>query len=174
MCCSRCQSRLYLTLTFRMNATYVITLAAPEVQAALCASFYLAFVHKVYLDGVTPDRAHFGEMLAGCIHMARHTSIVVMRREAHPQGGRTDASVLLVEEYKWSHSTLRPWGNEVPIQCPTCGALGSLKSKSGEKGFILVKCINASCRYVAKHSKPDDWQTIKSGEGGTWAVRHLA
>ncbi|KAI0730425.1 hypothetical protein C8Q76DRAFT_792587 [Earliella scabrosa] len=42
----------------KMHATYVIAFGAEAVQAALSNQFWLAYVNKVFIEGVVPDRMH--------------------------------------------------------------------------------------------------------------------
>ena len=157
-----------------MNAKYVLAFGAEGVQACLTAPFFLMFVHKVYLEGVNADQQHIGDILASAGHLGRHTSVLLMRHRWGPaQGAQTIAAAskkLVIEDYRWTHSTLRPWGTEIPIQCPTCGALGSLKCKQGQHGAVIVRCHGQDCKYTHTHEKPREWQLVHGGDGGSWAV----
>ncbi|KAI0706561.1 hypothetical protein C8Q76DRAFT_800970 [Earliella scabrosa] len=151
----------------RMQAAQVIAFGAHALQAAFSGSFFLAFVHKVYIEGVNLDREHVGEMLASSPYLGRHTPVVIMRR-AIP--GEREGQHLVVEEYRWTHPTLRPWGSELPMQCPRCGALASLRCRQLGSGITDTFCSVPSCKFNVEYRKPDHWKTIKSGEGGLWSV----
>lgn len=145
----------------------MVAFGAHALQAAFSGAFFLAFVQKVYLEGVALDREHVGELLSCSLYLGRHTPVVIMRR-AVPRD--SDVHRLIIEELKWSHVALRPWGDEIPIQCPLCGALGSLKCKQAGSGVTESFCSVPGCRYKVVHTKPDHWKTIRSGEGGQWSI----
>ena len=164
-------SGYFIHLLIRMNAKYLFGFGATGVQACLTTPLFVMFVHKVYLEGVTPDHHHVGEILASSPHVARHTSVVLMRRPSRLTVDSSSASdKLVVDEFRWTHPTLRPWGAEVPIQCPTCGAVSSLKSKQHHGGAIVVACQAQGCEYTLTHTKPAELQLIHGGDGGTWTV----
>ena len=149
-----------------MHVQRVLAFAAVAVQAALSVPFFIAFVHKVYIEGARLDRTHIGELLASSVYLARHTSVVIMVRQ-----GSASLCALDVAEYIWAHPTIQPWGHELPLQCPSCGALSSLACTVHAKGVVITTCRARSCDYKREYVKDASWTMVKSGEGGRWMTR---
>ena len=149
-----------------MHVQRVLAFGAVAVQAALSVPFFIAFVHKVYIEGSRFDRTHIGELLASSVYLARHTTVVIMTRGVAGSQGTLD-----VAEYVWAHPTIQPWGHELPLQCPSCGALSSLACTVHSKGVIVTTCRAHSCEYQREYMKDASWTLVKSGEGGRWMTR---
>ena len=153
-----------------MHARHVIAFGAAALQAALSAHFFVVFVHKIYIEGVLLDRHHVGEILNSSVYIARHSSVVVMSypfRKPIPLA----SGYLHIDEYAWTHPSIRPWGQELPLQCPSCGALASLRARSTGGGRIDARCSRDACGNALHFLQPEDWRTIKGGEGGAWSIR---
>ena len=128
-----------------MQVQRVIAFKAVAVQAALVAPFFLVFIHKVVIEGVRWDSHHIADILASSVYLSRHSAVVIMTRH-----GR-DVSVpcsLEVTEYVWTHPRIRPWGSEIPLQCPACGALASLVCRTHAHGTVFTACRGEMCTYA--------------------------
>ncbi|KAI0710768.1 hypothetical protein C8Q76DRAFT_694785 [Earliella scabrosa] len=98
----------------RMHVQRVLAFGAVAVQAALSVPFFIAFVHKVYIEGSRFDRTHIGELLASSVYLARHTTVVIMTRGVAGSQGTLDVA--------------------------DCGALSSLACTVHSKGVIVTTC----------------------------------
>ena len=152
-----------------MKITNAIAFGATVVQSAFCAPFFLAFVHKIYLEGVRMDRDHIGELLATSIFLGRHTSVITLTRP-RARHDQEFLAPLEQKEYVWCHPTIRPFGAELPLQCPACGTLGSLRCR-GTDDLVRVRCCTKNCPFTQEYSRPQGLRLIKSGEGGQWFER---
>ncbi|KAI0735634.1 hypothetical protein C8Q76DRAFT_690230 [Earliella scabrosa] len=142
-------------------------------HAALGAPFFVAFVHRVYIEGVPLDEAHLGDLLGSSLYLARHTPVIVLTRSSAERTAREDVVSLTVTQYLWSHPTIRPWGSALPLQCPTCGGLSSFKCTQGPGGATVSTCLVPGCMYKRTYEKPATVNFLKGGEGGRWMTRLL-
>ncbi|KAG0707204.1 hypothetical protein DFH29DRAFT_897504 [Suillus ampliporus] len=55
------------------------------------------------------------------------------------------AGPLQSTRYLWGHSTTRPWGTPLPLQCPQCGCLAAWKKTHAD---FSRKCIIFECSYT--------------------------
>ena len=62
-------------------ATRAIAFGAESLQVAFTLPFFVAFVFKVYIEGVPFDDAHMGELLSSSVMLARHTTVYVFMRQ---------------------------------------------------------------------------------------------
>ena len=152
-----------------MGIANAVAFGASVIQSAFCAPFFLAFVHKIYLEGMRMDRDHMGELLAPSIFLGRHTSVIILTRQGTSHPAET-LGPLQQHEYVWSHPTIRPFGVELPVQCPLCGSLASLRCRATEE-LVRVRCGSKNCSFVHTYSRPPGLTMIKSGEGGQWVER---
>ena len=151
-----------------MNAKTLLAFGATAVQAVLTTPFFVAYVHKAYIEGVTLDESHIGDMLSSALYVARHTPVFMMNRSGEPLGEKSSYRCV---SYTWSHPTIRPWGSHLPLQCPGCGALASLRCKQLDKGTIATTCMNTRCEERRIYPKPADVRVVKHGEVGHWLAR---
>ena len=139
---------------------------ADTVQPAFVAPLFNMFVLRHYYERADVGNGKaLAEMAGASTILARHTNIVMLHREDKV------SKRLKVLECIWVHSTSRPGGQEIPIQCPGCGALMSYnivqKSKSKSEG----KCQRSSCGHEMDFVLEEGFNTVKAGEGGTWCIR---
>ena len=154
--------------TTSMNVRALVAFGASALQAVLSSPFFVAYIHKVYIEGVTLDHSHIADMLSSALYIARHMPVFIMTCQLCAPAdstGYADAS------FRWSHPTIRPWGCNLPLQCPACGSLASLRSKQGVKGSITTTCLNPTCCEVRTYHRPADAKVVKNGEVGHWLVR---
>ncbi|KAI0691560.1 hypothetical protein C8Q76DRAFT_803105 [Earliella scabrosa] len=116
---SAVQLRSLKSCAERMNVHTVIAFGASALQVAFTSPFFLAYVHRVYIEGIRADREHLGEMLSSSPYLARHTSVVIMTRidEVPLQHDVAAPSRLRVEEFIWTHPTIKPWGIRTSCRC---------------------------------------------------------
>lgn len=121
---------------------------------------------KHYIEGVTLDHAKIAELLQSALFMHRHTAVLMMTRQA-PVGSADDSMASV--EFKWHHPTIRPWGNEVPRQCPECGRLGFMKFNQ-DRHIINIQCKADDCSFSMSYVRARDTDSVKVGNLGEWMV----
>ena len=145
----------------------LIAFGASAVQAVLATPFFVAYIHKVYIEGVILDYSHIADMLSSALYMARHTPVFLMTRS----GRGTDQTTYKKTWFTWSHPTIRPWGRQLPLQCAACGSLASLRCKQMEHGSIATTCLNTSCGDVRTYHRAPEMTVVRNGELGHWLAR---
>src|SRR5882724_5758529 len=76
--------------------------------------------------------------------------------------------------YVWVHAKIRPWGHQLPVQCPMCWCIRPWVSKSQALAEFFA-CEH--CNHWLTFSPPPDKHNWVEGAvfGGRWlAVDHLA
>ena len=139
-----------------MGARHVIAFGSAALQAALSVHFFMAFVHKIYIEGVALDRSHIGELLTSSLYLARHSSVVVMGFASRKPIQRSPG-YLQIDHYTWTHKTIRPWGSDMPLQCSTCGSLASLQARTTNGGVVEAKCSRSACGHSLRFEQPHEW-----------------
>ncbi|KAI6009274.1 hypothetical protein EDC04DRAFT_2610642 [Pisolithus marmoratus] len=79
-----------------------------------------------------------------------HSNIIVMMWRS--QGENMEVGKLVVEKLVWTDKFIRPWGNNLPVQCPQCGSIQ--KWVCGSEG----KTNSYECKYThcGKEKGPDN------------------
>ncbi|KAI0746120.1 hypothetical protein C8Q76DRAFT_790416 [Earliella scabrosa] len=70
----------FMGCCMRMKVRTLIAFGASAVQAVLASPFFVAYIHKVYIEGVILDQSHIADMLTSALYMARHTPVFIMTR----------------------------------------------------------------------------------------------
>lgn len=145
-----------------MKATRVIAFAATAVQAVLTGPFFISFAYRVYIEGVPLSDSTISTLLDQSIFLGRHTAVWIFSR--HPS---SIAGTLTVSVYKWTEETIRPYGEDIGLQCTACGGLSCRKGSADDQFTITVKC--ESCTFAFKVKRPEGQVKLKrKGEKGIW------
>lgn len=109
------------------------------------------FTHA--LEHVLKESAHLG-MHTGVVHFSL--------------GDQGDANVLEVVKYVWAHRDYQPWGVELPMQCPQCGAVQKWASVQTRDGGYMYECVYPRCGYDgnARRAWPHT-MTVERPKGAT-------
>ena len=173
-CCMRYVSLKLLRRTMAqaptmssMNVRALVAFGASALQAVLSSPFFVAYIHKVYIEGVNLDHSHIADMLSSALYVARHTPVFIMTRR---MPSLADSPGYVDTSFRWSHPTIRPWGSNLPLQCPACGSLASLRTKQVPNGSITTTCLNPSCSEVRTYHRPAEAKVVRNGEVGHWLV----
>ena len=157
-----------LTSTIRrMQAQRVIAFGASAVQAVFTAPFFTSFGMTVYIEGTMVDDSHFAFMLDSANSLNRHSSVFLFARE------KKDQCKLHGKEFTWGHRTIHPYGNVLPLQCPSCGRIYSFDIKASHDGKEHVRCKGQGCSYHEVYGKVPGLRVIKGAEQGVWLMCRL-
>lgn len=135
--------------------TASIAFTAPRFQPSFTSHLLLAFVELVLIERVSISHA-FPHMLGQSNKLGRHTDIILMLTE-------TLAGGLGVTKYSWANIDHRPWGQNLPIQCPECGLVNSWRSAS-KAGAYLFECMKDGCRKLLRFDKPANARMLMQGK----------
>ncbi len=142
----------------------VVCFGAAALQAPLTVPFFMGFAISVYIEGIRLEHTHFTKLLGSASMLNRHTTVLLYARVA------ADEPALQLSNYKWSHKTVRPCGEELPLQCPDCGCLASLKIKTGPGNELRGTCEQKGCDFSRTYALLDGYKMVKSVEQGGWLV----
>ncbi|KIK31660.1 hypothetical protein CY34DRAFT_52227, partial [Suillus luteus UH-Slu-Lm8-n1] len=106
------ESFSYLQLSvLRHHISATVCFNAVRFQPATAAHLLLAFTELVLVERL-PIRTAFPDMLGQSCKLGRHSGVYLILRK--------DATSLEITKFLWTHSSLRPWGQYLPVQCPQC------------------------------------------------------
>ena len=149
-----------------MCAIRVFAFQTIALQAALTVPFFTAYAHKVLIEGYTFNSNHIGGILASSIYLGRHSRLIVFTRDD------LEKAHLTMYEYTWTHHRIRPNGDDLGRQCPDCGALHSMETKT-LNNVIVAMCSNPACKYKSEHHRPKNAKMVSHREAGQLMVRVL-
>ncbi|RPD59555.1 hypothetical protein L227DRAFT_611791 [Lentinus tigrinus ALCF2SS1-6] len=161
------QRQTLKSLAERMQVERVFAFGASAVLACFTGSFFMSFASSVLIAGMVVDDAHLARLLDASTLLARHTSVLLFARE------KSGDHRLCVREYTWSHKKIQPWGQVLPMQCPSCRCVYTFVVKSGHDGHQHAYCSAKGCSYMSTYQKHADHVAIATGEQGAWMVRPL-
>ncbi|KAG8212830.1 hypothetical protein J3R82DRAFT_11128 [Butyriboletus roseoflavus] len=93
-----------------------------------------------------------------------------------------DRKIINTARYLWLHRDYQPWGKDVPMQCPKCGAPQERWSQTAKHGGYEFKCRNPHChgdkveeQYTFYVKKPKWLTLLPHGKTRTsgWTRKHL-
>ncbi|KAG2088383.1 uncharacterized protein F5147DRAFT_781021 [Suillus discolor] len=93
--------------------SHAVAFTAKHFHPCLASHFLISFAQAVIVEGFALREA-FPNMLDQS-GLGMHTDVLLMT--ATPE----DTVPLRITRYKWAHTSIRPWGNVLPLQCPQCG-----------------------------------------------------
>ena len=138
---------------------------APQLQPSLTAPFIMGFALKVLVERASVENC-LALLLPCATHICRHTDIVHISAQA---GGQVKDT-----RYVWTHPKMRPWGHELPVQCPQCFWVRPWISCHSETSAAFA-CKH--CDHRLRFSAPKEKNKRLGGavHGGRWlAVEHTA
>ena len=145
----------------------MFTFAATHLQAVLTVPFFMNFVQRVYLDGGDLKPHNMGTLFDNSLFLARHSPIWFFSRACLDHK-------LTLEVYDWTHLTMRPYGEDIGLQCPGCGSLSSRKGTLMKDDIILVTCDKADCPWSKAFYPPmTGVKKLTLGENGRWRRREV-
>ncbi|TFK79028.1 hypothetical protein K466DRAFT_606454 [Polyporus arcularius HHB13444] len=148
----------------QMRMQRVVCFGAAALQVPLTVPFFMGFAISVYIEGVNLDHSHFTRLLSSASMLNHHTTVVLYTRVAANQ------PVLLLNNYRWSHHTVWPYGEELPLQCPDCSLLASLKIKAGQGDKLHGTCEQKGCGFSCAYALSEGYKVVKAIEQGAWLV----
>lgn len=146
-----------------MRIPRLLAFEAKTFQAALATPFFLAYVYKFVIENAHFDDVQLGNVLSQSVYLGRHSKLIVM--STNVQTGDVH-----VAEYKWCSKSVRPWGEELPVQCKNCKAIYALKTTTIPNGGIVAKCTE-NCGYSVTFNVPDSHHKRLKGVDGIWLKR---
>ena len=138
---------------------------APQLQPSLTVGFILAYAQQVLVEKFNVLTC-MQNILPTASTICHHTDIVHIC--PLPQGKHKGT------RYVWVHPKIRPWGHELPIQCPKCWWIRPWLSARETFG-VFFACEN--CNHQLTFNAPKEPNNRLGGAvfGGRWmVVDHLA
>src|SRR5882724_5527332 len=143
----------------------LISFTADQLQPCLTVGFILAYAQQVLVEKFNV-LSFMQNILPTSTSICHHTNIVHIfpLPEGEHRGTR----------YVWVHTKIRPWGHQLPVQCPECWCIRPWVSTS--QG--LVESFGCEhCNHWLTFVEPPEKYNWLGGVvfGGRWlAVEHLA
>lgn len=140
--------------------TATVGFNAARFQPNFATHLLLAFAELVIIERL-PILTAFPEMLGQSYKLGRHSDVFLLMPD--------NIGSLAVTKYSWTHSTLRPWGQYLPIQCPQCGWTNTWRSVMMHKDYVF-ECKNDACRRRYAFSQPLNSRVLLPGKrpGACW------
>lgn len=108
--------------------------------------------------------------------LGRHSGVYVLLLSP-------DRKFINTTKYLWAHVDYRPWGKDIPLQCPSCGAAQEKWKRIAQSGGYRFQCRNPDCLgnaqrkgpYVFEVKKPKRVTILSHGKSQTsaWTRKHL-
>lgn len=102
-----------------------------------------------------PIRTAFPDMLGQSCKLGRHSGVYLILRK--------DAASLEITKFLWTHSSLRPWGQYLPVQCPQCGWADAWTSVHQHKVYAF-ECRNSLCKKQYDFFPPPNSRILMPGK----------
>ncbi|KAI0351712.1 hypothetical protein OH77DRAFT_1592597 [Trametes cingulata] len=145
----------------------LLAFEAAAFQAAHTIPFFVTFVEKIIFENVNFSDVQMSNLLAHSLNLRRHSKVIMMSSSHH------DEARIVTTEYSWSHRSIRPHGELLPVQCPSCKGLFCFETTQKRGTTTLVtKCTRPACAYV-KETEKCAGQQVLGGAEGTWLKRVL-
>jgi len=148
-----------------MSVDNLIAFTATEFHAALVTPFFINFTQRILIEGYNLCTSMTPMLLATSqTHLARHTDLVYMQL-------KKETSLVHSTLYMFTHPKWRPWGNHLPISCPSCASPHSWSDLTKTQSTYNYSCKRTGCSGWCSFSKPDDFSPCKSEpevNGGCW------
>ncbi|PIL32939.1 hypothetical protein GSI_05057 [Ganoderma sinense ZZ0214-1] len=165
----RARTELKAMLT-KHRVSHAFGFSTKALQPSLTSLFFYNFIHQVLIEGMPLTHGTMATRLKQAVFIARHTPVFHFYRDE--KKGPFQVSVM---EYRWTHNTMRPNGEDIGIQCPQCGTLSSREgrkkvNKEGQEE-VVVRCKISKCGWEQKFPIVGKVTELKTGENGAWTVR---
>ncbi|KAF8968065.1 hypothetical protein BDZ97DRAFT_1655612, partial [Flammula alnicola] len=137
----------------------IVAFTQADFQMTFAASFILSVAEKFFILSKTQFKAIMRDHPV----LGAHTHIVVFEPKT-------------TTRYIWSHLGIRPFGNDIPVQCPRCKSLKAWKPTATPDGKIKHSCAGNGCKYSVEYSMPSDTSWVAGsglthGDGGHWMAQ---
>ncbi|KAG1754277.1 hypothetical protein EDB19DRAFT_1902429 [Suillus lakei] len=132
--------------------SHTIAFTAKHFHPAFTCHLFIAFAQLVVIE-CFPLCEAFPTIIKQS-GLGMHTNIMLMN--VISQDGGSPMSLECIR-YSWAHSSSRPWGKVLPLQCPQCGCPTNWKRlKANFSGkFMIFECSFANCGRVKDKSKAE-------------------
>ena len=160
-----------------MHVKHAFGFSTKELQPTLTTLFFYAFVHHVLIERTPLTQHNIATLLDHAVFIARHTPLFhfYVDTKAKWSLGEPATRELTVVEYKWTHETMRPDGQDIGLQCPGCGSLGSRAGKkkitSKTDRRVVIWCKRTDCDWQETYTIAENVRDLKTGENGVWTAR---
>jgi hypothetical protein len=143
--------------------SHLLAFTAVNFEPCHASSFLLGYGQMVLLEKKT-FRACLEQILPSSYPLSRQTDLVHIH---NPTGKRP-----IGFRFSWVHDEIRPWGNELPVQC-RCGRVRNWVF-SKLKGNCIFSCKHHLCEERLVFSPPEKLEWVGIGiTGGRWLVKDL-
>jgi hypothetical protein len=128
------------------------------------SSFLLGYGQHVLLEKMKPETC-FERLLPVAYPLTRQTDLIYVRTDKEKD--------IIGSRYLWVHEEVKPWGQDLPVQCSRCGRVRNwLFSKS--KGNCIFSCKDPKCEEKLVFSPPEKMAWVGIGiSGGRWLSKDL-
>jgi hypothetical protein len=125
-----------------LKVASAIVFPATRFQPLVATNFLLAMAELVMVEQLDLQKT-FPTLLSLSNRLGLHTNVIVMTTV-------DDAVQLSVTTFARAHPQTKPWGIDVPAQCPLCGSTSSWSEKVGVMAPAQATVINYvyTCTYV--------------------------
>ena len=155
------KSLLILPLIYylRLQLSDIIAFTAKDLRPFSVSQLFLSYGQQVVLEGL-PFELFERRSLPLFPSVCRNTDIVqIFLKEGKPQ----------VLKYVWTHRTIRPWGEFLPVQCERCYCTCSWVSVFSPDSSCLFSCLHCSKKFKFKRPGNIKWLGDEVA-GGRWMV----
>jgi hypothetical protein len=160
------KSGIKLTFFSSLCINDMVTLTAPQLHPSLTSHFFIDYTMRVVIEGFSL-KSSFRSLLTASSqsNLSRHVDIV------HLYYGQKDSKVF-TDSYVFSHPKLRPWGQWLPISCPSCSSLHSWSDPTRNQSTIIFACKRPNCSALCTFRKPEGVELVgKEVNEGRWMVK---
>lgn len=136
-----------------------VAFTAAHFQPSFICHLITAYAELVIIERFALREA-FPEILGQSYRMGMHTDIILLTT-SEVKG----VAALQCTRYAWAHTSSRPWGFDIPMQCPQCGCINEWKH-THDSGKHIIECTykRCGCRKGQSRTTPKRY-TFKRPEG---------
>lgn len=134
----------------------ILTFTQPNLLPSLTFRFFneLGLNHFIY------DRKTLKHLLRDNQILGAHTDVVQYQADSYTT-------------FRWTHPILRPMGEPMVPQCPTCHRIRIFNILKTTPAFITLKCSFPSCDFRCSYYLPHKMEWVfgpssKDDERGAW------
>lgn len=153
-----CPYYISLLTSNSLRFARLIGFTAAELHPCLTTSFVVGYAQAVLVEKHGVEQS-LQRLLPSLSTVCRHTNVVHLWRDGMDlQGCR----------YDWVHSKIRPWGNDLPVQCGQCGHVRSWVTAQADHGAVIVACKTPGCPVKNTFNREDKNWFGGEVSGGRW------
>jgi hypothetical protein len=143
--------------------SHLIAFTAVNFDPCHASSLILGYGQMVLLEKKT-FRACLEQTLPSTYALTRQTGLV----HIHKPMRKTLTGI----QISWAHDEIKPWGNQLPVQC-RCGRVRNW-AFSKSKGNCIFSCKHYLCEERLVFSPPEKLEWVGIGiTGGRWLAKDL-